>query len=243
MTRKQPIPASLFLMILCFLLFPPATAAQSGMEDVIYFKNGEIIRGEIIERDGEDTFKIETHCRNVVLVKNEEIQKITREQIPSRQYYKSTGYINRTGIDILSGQGSNSVSFQTVNGYRFTPLLSAGLGIGYTPYSDPLDLIPLFIEIRYQLIHAQNSPFVFLKTGHGFSILSDEESSVDRHGGGYTLNPGIGIRIDTGNGYGWYFNAGYNIDHASFEQDIGGGQVLETELTYKRLHFGFGLSF
>lgn len=232
-------------MVATLILIPPVFAMQTGVdtEDVIYLKDGSVLRGEIIERNGEVSLRIETTCRNIYVVWMDDVEEIRKESRPGSQYYRQKGYVNQTGLEILPGKGPTSVRFQMVHGYQFHPIFSAGLGFGLTTYNDPLGLIPFFLEFRLKLAEANTASFIFLKTGYNISFNNDERVPVDNHTGGMMINPGIGLQFDTSSGFGLYFHAGYNIDEASFEQDGGGGQIIITDLSYKRIHFGVGFSF
>ena len=52
---------------------------QNRTQDVVYLKNGSIIRGLIVEQIPNISLKIETMDRNVFIFKMEEIEKITKE--------------------------------------------------------------------------------------------------------------------------------------------------------------------
>lgn len=239
MAHKILLPAILLLMAVS----SPAEA-QSGEEDVIYFKDGGILRGQILERDEQgQSLMIETAGRNIFIVRLEEVQSIGREDVPKPQYFKKSGYMNQTGIDILHGRGRTSVRFQMVNGYQFTPRVSAGFGISLVPYSDPLNLVPFYLDFKVKFLEANTTPFVFLKSGYSISLLSETDIPVESHSGGLMLNPGIGIQFDTGSGFGWYFNAGYNMDHATFDEELWDGRTLENDITYRRVLFGMGVTF
>jgi len=68
-------------VLLCLLsLFLLTTKAQN-YEDVVYLKNGSIIRGLIIEQIPNQTIKIQTKDRNVFVFNIPEIEKITKEEI------------------------------------------------------------------------------------------------------------------------------------------------------------------
>ncbi len=200
-------------------------------------------KNQLTECFGEDSLVIESTCRNGYVIQMGEIAEISQEPDRVQQYYRQQGYVNQTGIEILTGRENTSVRFQMVHGYQFHPVFSVGIGTGFSTYNDPLSMIPVFLDLRLKLFEANTSPLIFLKTGYNISVHHDERVPVDNHNGGVMVNPGIGIQIDTTAGLGLYFHAGYNIDEASFEQNIGGGQTLITDLSYKRIHFGMGLSF
>lgn len=60
-----------------------ATFSQSNLEEVVYLKNGSIIRGVIIEQIPGTSLKIQTKDRNVFSFQMSEIEKMTKELIPA----------------------------------------------------------------------------------------------------------------------------------------------------------------
>jgi len=54
---------------------------QSNYQEVVYLKNGSIIRGVIIEQIPDKYIKIETADKNVFVFKMDEIAKLTKENI------------------------------------------------------------------------------------------------------------------------------------------------------------------
>jgi hypothetical protein len=78
----------LVLVSLVLLIWAQPT---EEMEDVIYFRNGEILRGEVIQRDEtQESLLIKTVGRNVILVMLDEVESIKREKMSSPQYYTTS---------------------------------------------------------------------------------------------------------------------------------------------------------
>lgn len=225
------------------LILPIVLLAQNNTEDVVYKKDGGILRGEIVEYQEDNFLKIETAGRNLFVVMMDEVEKVTQEEIPGEIHYKKSGYINRSGIETIRSGDQSSLRLYTVNGYQFTPRFSTGIGIGYTPYNDPLLLIPFFVDFTYRILEANASPFIFLKAGYNFSSVSDDNLDVSDNNGGLLFNPGIGLQFNLSNDLGWYINAGYNIDNSSYEIDLWGPQTEQNKLSFRRVNFGIGLSF
>ncbi|MBP1639404.1 MAG: hypothetical protein H6Q17_987 [Bacteroidetes bacterium] len=51
-------------------------------------------------------------------------------------------------------------------GYHFTPLYSAGIGVGVMQYSDPKSTsLPTYVDLRGYLYDTKNTPFAFAKVG------------------------------------------------------------------------------
>jgi hypothetical protein len=156
---------------------------------------------------------------------------------------ENTGYFFQSGFDILPPAGSQSypsARLFVVNGHRFTPSLSVGVGLGYTPYNDPLSLIPFFFDVSYRFIDEGFSPVLFLRTGYNFSVDYDEAQFIDEHSGGLLLHPGAGFEVPFSDMFLLYLNAGYNIDNSSYKFESWGDRDVETDLSFRRLSIGFG---
>lgn len=89
------------------LVISAASYSQNQMQDVVYLKNGSIIRGMIIEQIPNETIKIETADRNVFVYNFEEIEKITKES-QTKVKNASTGSVSfglrvNGGMDVTTG--------------------------------------------------------------------------------------------------------------------------------------------
>jgi len=63
--NKNTVQVKRFLALLAFLFLTSLAFAQSNLQDVVYLKNGSIIRGVIIEQVPNQSVKIQTADRNV----------------------------------------------------------------------------------------------------------------------------------------------------------------------------------
>ena len=83
----------ILITTLCVLIGASSAIAQSNYEDVVYLKNGSIIRGIITEQIPNESVKIQTKDKNVFVYKMDEISKITKEEIakpaPERESRRS----------------------------------------------------------------------------------------------------------------------------------------------------------
>lgn len=76
-------PRTLVLLLLgCTLLLAYSARAQE-LRDVVYLKNGSIIRGIIIEQIPTKTLKIKTADGSVFVFQMEDVDRITRESAPT----------------------------------------------------------------------------------------------------------------------------------------------------------------
>jgi len=71
----------LTLPVLLILAMPSVTLCRSGdMQDVVYLKNGSIIRGIIVEQIPQESIRIQTVDGSVIVYGMNEIARITREK-------------------------------------------------------------------------------------------------------------------------------------------------------------------
>jgi hypothetical protein len=68
-----------YLTLLSFVLIQTVSFGQNNYQDVVYLKNGSIIRGVIIEQVPNKSIKVETADRNVFVYQMNEIEKLTKE--------------------------------------------------------------------------------------------------------------------------------------------------------------------
>jgi len=77
--RSSISPISRYLALLAFVFISSLAFAQSNLQDVVYLKNGSVIRGVIIEQVPNQSIKLQTADRNVFVYRMDEIERLTRE--------------------------------------------------------------------------------------------------------------------------------------------------------------------
>jgi len=107
-------------IIISLLLLVIASVAytQINYQDVVYLKNGSIIRGFIIEQVPNESINIETSGGNIFVYQMEEIEKLTKEkeavkksEILNIEQTPTRGYIGLTiGPSVPVGNFSDQVS-------------------------------------------------------------------------------------------------------------------------------------
>lgn len=153
------------------------------MEDVIYLKNGSIIRGFITEQIPNQSVKIEIPNNSFIIFDFAAIDKITKEtrlSIQKRQYNDiKIGFRCLTQLVI-----SKVVSLNVIEQYHYDRHFSTGLGIGFetdgTEYAD----VPILLDNRYYLTKRQGTPFIYNTLGYAPSY----SSSIFGLGIGYRRN-------------------------------------------------------
>ncbi len=82
-SRKRAMVLKLALGVILVLFYSvPSASAQEPMQDVVYLKNGSIIRGQIIELVPNISIKIQTSDGSIFVYEMEEVLKIVKEPFP-----------------------------------------------------------------------------------------------------------------------------------------------------------------
>lgn len=200
--RKFSIISLLFTII--FFVSFSTSFGQKNREDVVFLKDGSIIRGKIIEYMTNTHVKIETRDNSIWVFKHNKIDKIAFDKGKTNNGPSNlkTGYYNLTDMGVLIGTGNNNnsapFSIMMVNGYRFNPHISSGLGVGIEFFSTPV--IPLYIDTRYDFYDRSISPFAYLKGGYSFQVGENNSYYYEKISskGGLMFGVGVGIRVSLG---------------------------------------------
>lgn len=186
-----------YLALILFALVTTVAFAQSNYQDVVYLKNGSIIRGIIIEQVPNKSIKIETADRSLFVYQMDEIEKLTKEQPKGviRNAYNSSGIqsgykgIVEMGYQIGVGDyGMDRLKLNIINGYQINPHFSLGIGTGLRYYFDAeAAIIPVFADFRANLFNQNISPYFSFGIGYSFDATDDFE------GVGLLLNPSVGV--------------------------------------------------
>jgi hypothetical protein len=201
---KKQIFALVFASLICLLCIPAMAQGQTQYEDVVYLKNGSIFRGMIIEQVPNVSLKIQTADRNVFAFRIDEIEKITKEEVQTVQVNKSkpeVGQFKQKGvtciielnidrIDFDDHGLSAATGFQTTVGYLVNPYFSAGIGTGLMFIPDESIQLPLYADLRYNMIKKSVTPFISTGVGYSFGLTN---TSYNR--GGLLVNANLGIKF------------------------------------------------
>lgn len=209
-----------YLMLLLFALITNVSFGQSNYQDVVYLKNGSIIRGTIIEQVPNKSIKIETVIKSVFVYQMDEIEKLTKETIQG----KSGGSLSNSGLrsgykgivelgyQIGTGDyGMDRFKLNIINGYQVNPYFSLGLGTGLRYYFDAEALlIPVFADFRANFINNKISPYLSLGVGYSLNATDDFE------GIGFLLNPTVGVSFKVSDKSAMNVALGYEMQKMEF---------------------------
>ena len=237
-------------LFICLSIF----AQHTDKQDVIYLKDGGIIRGTVIEYVSDEAKKIEIVGQNVLVFDTDEIEKIQKEDfIFSKKkkrgiYISESKFANHSSLGLLFAQNDPvSTSVETVNSYRLKPYLSLGAGIGVSWFNTWrlgwARTMPIFADVRGDVLpKAHTTPFYYGQIGYG--IDSAGELNDERKGGVY-FALGTGIKIRTRSKMAFTFGIGYTHQHQEITETDwwNGGQIIERSINYRRVAFRTGFAF
>lgn len=115
--------------------------------------------------------------------------------------------INQVGV--LKGEPGSYFLFQTINGISYKSWF-AGVGVGADFY--PVDGIPVFLDIRKNILKKKNTPFVYADAGIHFADMNKTENSWQRveYSNGFYYDVGVGYKIGGNKRSGLLLSGGYS---------------------------------
>lgn len=189
-----------YILILVAVIGFGFCANAHNRQDVVYLKNGSIIRGIIIEQVPNQSIKIETADGNTFVYQIDEIAKMTKEMSRrtgtdsyrnSSFYETEPGYSGSVNLGYafeVGDYGVERLKLHVVNGYRFNPYFYLGFGTGLNYYSDAdAAVLPLFVNFKVDFLRSRVLPYFSLDAGYSFDLTNSFEPV------GLLLNPKIGV--------------------------------------------------
>ena len=179
-------------ILLCLLIALCAISANAqNLQEVVYLKNGSMIRGVVLEQIPNETIKVQTADGSVFVYKMEEVEKITKEAINNSNTqtfnnyqttnnqlkleetslsYPNKGY--RGFVSIGTGFATDEsldyflFSVSTSHGAQIARPFFLGGGLGLESYGGDALLVPIFTEVRFDFVRAAVSPFLSFRLGY-----------------------------------------------------------------------------
>ena len=186
------------LFVSLFILFSLISFAQSEHIDVVYLKNGTIVKGMIIELIPKKSLKIKTADESVFSYEINEVEKITKEPLVKEAGSVSNGaglkkgytFIGEFGYQRGTMEGEmKRLKFDVINAYQINPYFSAGVGLGFRYYLDDpeMRLCPVFVDLRAYFSNKAITPYLGMSVGYTFWANREFEQV------GWMLHPSLGV--------------------------------------------------
>lgn len=214
------IKKSLFLVLFFLTSFLCGFAQE--MQDVVYLKNGSVVKGIIIEQVPNKSIKLQTSDGSLFVYQIDAVEKMTKElrMASARRGYNQgaatvfagkgltagyKGYVD-FGYTIGTGDfGMDRLAVSFVNGVQFNPYLFVGMGTAVNYYTRGNDIgIPIFANVRGHFSKGVIAPFADLRVG--YSPLIDAK--------GFYLSPSFGCRFGLSERAGLNVSVGYEMQWA-----------------------------
>lgn len=207
------------LLFVLLFGFASAVFSQTPVQEIVYLKNGSVIKGIIIEQVLNQSIKIRTADGSTFVYKIGEVEKITKEVADSNTYNRRssgsggeneiTGYRGFADMGYTVGIGewkAGRIEVTTSHGYQFTPYLFMGGGTGIHYYcTDGAEetVVPLFVDFRANFIKGKIVPFARIKAGYSF------DTSESFEGLGFYIAPSAGVKFMVSDNFAINFSLGY----------------------------------
>ena len=170
--------------VLFFSIIGQLSAQKLPFTEVIYLKNGSVIRGVIIEIVPNTSYKIKTADNSVFVFEEKEIIKIAREfsenSSNSKSNKTSLNKINTTmeaGYGAKSGQyGLNVINVNALINYQLKEHISVSGGIGMRRFEEAeITMIPVFVDGKISMPNKDISPYLGLAVGYSLNVSNGIE--------------------------------------------------------------------
>ncbi len=248
-----------FLILFSAIIVLSISANAQRKQDVVYLKNGSMIRGVMLEFKPDEYVKIETKDRSVWVFNNDQIEKVTKEARLGKQIQpKYHGYYMTLSTGFLPGRGNwgteVNVFLRMVNGYQF----NEKFGLGFGTELSGLDsrnggLMPLFLEPRYYLLKNRTAPYLLGQAGWSMPLWNQSWQGRKLNNGGPSLGASLGIRHHFSSGSAFDVSFGYLFQQSSQNFDRwsqwgwngfqGGFEDTKTINYFNRVAIRFGFFF
>ena len=190
-------------------------------QEVIYMKNGSVVKGFIEKQIPCVSITVQTE-EGTRQFASEEILRIEKELVGSsestvrsrKREMKSTGYrgfVEASSIFSVGKDKYNSIiNVSTSHGYQFNPYWFTGGGLAL----HGCGMLPLFAEARGNMLACRYTPLVDLKTGVAFDVdrfRSKYNISHQSNRAFYFLNPSIGFSFSLSRAYAMNVRIDYTL--------------------------------
>ena len=181
-------------LITLILILVSAVASNIQAQDVVYLKNGSIIKGAIVEHVPNSVVKIETADGSLYVFQMDDVERMTfdRDNSINRQIVSGntlfTGDFLKKGLRIFVEYYNGNTSLPITIGYQVNRMLFVGGGIApgiavgdnryyydydyyyddyyYRPAYNTHFIMPVYAAVRCDFMNARVSPFVDVRGGY-----------------------------------------------------------------------------
>lgn len=182
------------LFVLATMLIASFVASAQGLIETVYLKNGNVIKGDIVEFQPNKSIKMETADGSLFVFEYKDIEKVTRERHEVRVNYHhrphrshdvkfhdaeeqapvfglKKGYRGFVSAESMLGD-IIGLSMSSTHGAQLNEKIFIGGGVGMiigSDWEDGYSLFPVYADFRVDFLNKKISPFMELKSGAVFA--------------------------------------------------------------------------
>jgi hypothetical protein len=228
------------LIVILFLAICGMEISAQQFLHVVYLKNGSVIRGKILINTL-DSLKIETCCKNIFVFNPSEVQRIDVDKSNSFRYGKNNytpeshkGFYFNFNMGLVSGNSDvmsdPGYTLEALVGYELSNYVGFGLGMGIEKFN--IDMVPLIISFKSELLKRENSPVFNFNIGYSFPM--NTKKTVDYLN--YSYTGGICAGFDIG-------VCSYRTQKRTFMVSMGYQYQHMVEKSQTNYYYGYGSTF
>lgn len=254
----------IFYLLIFSLFFISSLQAQK-LEDVITMKDGQVIKGTIVEQADSSIIKVNLIGGSTLILNIDDVQKtalsiarynkvrltLNHDRLPILVHDKGLYNYFDVGFTFQDGRNNNSrvdPGFNYGIGYRINQNLGIGFATGIQVYNSGV-ILPFMAEVTGDLSRNRITPFYSLKGGYGIGIANFW--SVNSFEGGPVAQAMIGVKRRTLEKVEWRLAAGFKAQWAKdiieqwFWGPNGEGSVsmLESDRLFRGVIIQAGIGF
>ena len=158
------------LFVILVVLLLTTMGAVMMAHDVVYLKNGSIIKGKVIEVVPSESVQVQTQDGSLFVYSMDEIDRISNEEnADNTESYLKRGFRGIPDLSIHAGlnDGSNIMFMASYTaGYQINRLIFLGGGIAPAYDLDYEFILPIYSAIRFDFANSQISPFLDARLGY-----------------------------------------------------------------------------
>lgn len=232
-----------FLFFLLTALF--FTCSLSAQNAAIELKNGNSLKGKIIEMKSDAYTDIEVTPGNIIRIDAADIETIsiinpntppptkTIEEKEPQLERRKLGWYHYTAMRLAFGTGDFNNNFNQQRelllgfglshetGYRFSPLFDVGMGFGLD-WIRQRRMAPIYATGRVFFSKKALTGFFSLSAGANMGIAGNGNNFssfqiVEKAYHGFYAYPALGLQIPLSNGFQYLIELGYSIQSAAFD--------------------------
>ncbi|MBR1462225.1 MAG: hypothetical protein IJ604_02435 [Prevotella sp.] len=214
------------VLIIAAMMMLTVNMMAQNFQEVVYLKNGSIIKGTVIEQVPGKNIRIQTSDGSIFAYSMDDVERIVKEPVSGRQVSRGgytynqnsrtgdgglqTGYRGFFDMGYNFGVGEykeGRVEMSTTHGSQVLPMLYVGAGVGVSYWFDSETFaIPIFGDFRINAPTGAVSPFLDVKMGYSpFDIR------------GIYGNFSLGCRFATGKKGGINLSVGYQLQRGEVD--------------------------